>query len=94
MSAVLITINFTLGIFFEHHFFGGGGGGGGKTALPPLISEWEKLEPGNFIIMYTIMYAYKIYKKFFIDINIFLITSSNTDFTIRRRHETQYFGNF
>ena len=64
MSAALKTINSTLGVTFEPHFFvGGRGGEGGKTALPPLISDWEKLEPGNFIIMYTIMYAFKIYKK-------------------------------
>ena len=86
MSAVLIIINSTLGVIFGPRYFVRGRR---KTALPPLISDLIKLESRIFGIAYTI-----IYKKVFVDINNFLMTSSNINFTIGRRHEIQYSVNF
>ena len=37
---------------------------GGKTESPPppLTYDWEELESRNFVIVYTIKYAFKIWK--------------------------------
>ena len=37
----------------------------GKLSPPTLTSAGEKLESRNILIIYTIMYALKIYKKIF-----------------------------
>ena len=41
----------------------------------------------DFVIIYTIMYAFKIDKKIFADISIFLMMSSNIDFTTGCKRE-------
>ena len=59
-----------------------------------LTSDWDKLESWNFVITYTIMFYFKIYKKIFTDMSIFLMTLWNIDFPTRYGSQIQHFGNF
>ena len=69
----------------------------GQTAphpTPVLNADWEKLETRIFVIICTIMYAFKIFKMIFADIIVFLMTLSNIDSTSGRSREIQYSVNF
>ena len=66
----------------------------GENLSPILNSNWEKLEPQNFTIIYTIMYAFRIYTKIFADFSILLMMLSNIDSTTGRNCEIQYLVNF
>ena len=75
-----------LGFFvFVFVFFGGG-----QNCLPSaLTSDRENLESRNFVIIYNIVCAFRMYKKIFINISIVLITSPNIDSTTRCSCEIQ-----
>ena len=61
------------------------------TPFPTLTSIWEKLESWNFVIIYTIMYAFAMHKKIF---ECFLMPLLNLDSTTGCSHEIQNFVSF